>query len=613
MKKFFLLFATTFVLLQANAAHLQRHLLFSAKLEGAQEVPAVMTNARGIASFVLNKTRDTISVNISANGLSGAIGGIHIHTGNMGTNGPVLIDLTPFISGNKITARLTGAAVTANLAKMLAEGLYVNVHTAANPNGEIRGQIKLETDINFTADLNGMQEVPAVMTTAYGLGSFNLALHQGVLRFNIVCQNLSGTIGGAHLHFGAAGRNGAVTQDLTPFISGNVISGTITPTMATLDSLMAGRIYVNVHTAANPNGEIRAQLITKKGLTLDANLNGMQEVPAVMTNARGVAALFLNNTLDTLRYDIVANGMSGAIGGAHFHKGGLGANGGVIFDLTPAIMGNRIRGFITGAALNTLAINDFLTGDMYINLHTAANPNGEIRGQVFRLAREGYTINLTGSQQVPATTTMAYGSGIVSVSREQDNAHYMWVVGELASTANGAHFHKNRAGQNGGVIYDMTTLMSATGTNASAFGYWKSTDATPFLLSNSVQFRNDSVYLNIHNTTFPNGEIRGQVLRGEIYYIITSINPLAFANTSVLNIAPNPSASFIAINIERKSETPLTVKITDMFGKQIHTTSVDAQGSTYALNIDIAGYANGIYFVSVTDGKSSLTKKIVKF
>jgi CHRD domain len=62
-------------------------------MEGAQEVPAVVTNAKGIASLVLNKTRDTIFMNISANGLSGAIASAHIHTGVAGANGGVLIDL----------------------------------------------------------------------------------------------------------------------------------------------------------------------------------------------------------------------------------------------------------------------------------------------------------------------------------------------------------------------------------------------------------------------------------------------------------------------------------------------------------------------------------------
>ncbi|MCY7411399.1 MAG: CHRD domain-containing protein, partial [Chitinophagales bacterium] len=412
----------------AKADHLSGNLTLSAKLDGAQETPSVVTNALGVSSFVLNSTRDTLCIHASVNGLSGAITGAHIHSGAAGTSGGVVVDLTSFVSGNDINASITGSALTSDLiSSMLSGGNYLNVHTAANPDGEIRGQIYLETDYQYTAMLDGSQEVPAVVTSAYGLGSFNLYKNQKAITINVVVQGLSGAITGAHFHVGAPGVSGGVVEDLTSMVTGNVIVGEVDPALY-LSDLLAGNIYINIHTTANPNGEIRGQVITDTKLAFDATIDGIQEVPAVVTSALGVAVAKLNTAMDTMWYHVVADGLSGAITGAHFHSGKKGVSGGVVVDLSAGISGNQVDGMISGSALTSDLINSFLTGGIYVNLHTATNPNGEIRGQVYRYAREGYTFTMDGGQEVPSTNATATGSGIISIDRDQENAHIMIVL-----------------------------------------------------------------------------------------------------------------------------------------------------------------------------------------
>ena len=105
--------------------------------------------------------------------------------------------------------------------------------------------------------LKGVQEVPAVASPAEGAGGFSLAA-DGTLTGKIETTTLDGTV--AHIHEGAAGKNGGVLITLVK--NGAVWS--VPPNTQLTDSqrraFEAGDLYVNVHTAAHKNGEIRAQI-----------------------------------------------------------------------------------------------------------------------------------------------------------------------------------------------------------------------------------------------------------------------------------------------------------------------------------------------------------------
>jgi hypothetical protein len=303
-----------------------------------------------------------------------------------------------------------------------------------------------------------------------------------------------------------------------------------------------------------------------------------------------------------LYYDVVVNNLSGPINSAHFHQGDPGTTGAVLYDITADVIGNRIKGKITGSSLTTTLVNTFLKGQVYLNIHTTANPNGEIRGQVYRVAREGYSFSMDGSQEVPPVTTSAKGAGIVSIDRDQDNAHFMLVASGL--TSNGVHFHKGVAGQTGGVLYDLTPFY----TNNGAFGYWKSSDATPFNLTQSIRFRNDSVYVNIHTSANPNGEIRGQVLRGfKCFNLVAGFNDL---NSSVNNLIvfPNPAKDKVHITYSVSDNTPISLVITDILGTVIYQ---EHNLVNKNLTIDVQNFPKGLYFIVLQNNKGKVVEKVM--
>lgn len=115
-------------------------------------------------------------------------------------------------------------------------------------------------DLHFGAVLTGAQEVPFVSTTATGTGTFLLT--SAGLQYDITLANLSGSlITGAHFHRGATGVSGPVLEPIT-FNSDLHAFGTWTDlTESERDDILNGLIYVNVHTQAYPNGEIRGQVL----------------------------------------------------------------------------------------------------------------------------------------------------------------------------------------------------------------------------------------------------------------------------------------------------------------------------------------------------------------
>jgi CHRD domain/Secretion system C-terminal sorting domain len=612
MKKITFIFTLLFALLgkSAFAFTFRENLLFTAKMDGAQMVPSVSTTAQGIGSFMLNKRRDSIAINLSIIGATPT--SIAIYQGKEGQNGTLLFDLTSAIQGKSLATFLRGTSVTGNLTQLFSEDLYVLVSTADYPSGLMRSQIKLVTDRHFMADLKGSEVVPAVTTAAYGLGSFGLSLDQGKLNLKVICQNLSGAIIGAKLYSGAIGAVGTEAVNLSSFVDGNVVTASLVPTAALLNDLFAAEIYLNIETAAHPNGEIRSQLRLLKGLTFEARSDGAQMVPPIANEGQSISIIRLSPRLDTLFYDVVLDKIITNIDYAHLHVGDYGEPYGALqVDLSNSIVGRRIKGIKRGSELNSVTINKLLVSNLAVVAHTTAHPDGEIRGQAVRFAHEGYTLDLSGGAQVPFNASGAYGSGFVTINRDGDQVYYDWLVGDLSGEATSAHFHSGVAGQNGPVIYDMSSIMQTSGTSAAASGFWKSTDTPPFLPTNLLQFDNKSVYLNIHTDAFPDGEIRGQVQKGTVFYSTSATNDLAEQYN--IQISPNPAQSVIQLNLSSQRTGKLSIQIVNTLGQVVYSENTTNRTGDFQSTIDVSGWSNGVYFLNINDGQGMVSRKIVKW
>jgi hypothetical protein len=112
---------------------------FRTPLSGSAQVPPNSSTATGMAEARFDRQTQQLTWTVTYSGLSGPVTAAHIHGPAVpGSNAPVLI---PFTHPGQ--SPITGSAqLTPTQATQLVSGLfYVNLHTAANPGGEIRGQL----------------------------------------------------------------------------------------------------------------------------------------------------------------------------------------------------------------------------------------------------------------------------------------------------------------------------------------------------------------------------------------------------------------------------------------------------------------------------------------
>lgn len=124
---------------------------FDAELIGANEVPPVETDAEGRATFDWDGTRVLYEI-VATAPIEGVVAA-HIHDGEAGVNGPILVTLftgaavdleaEESLSEGNFTAPDDGVDLTIEelLDLMRSQDVYVNVHTETNGGGEIRGQV----------------------------------------------------------------------------------------------------------------------------------------------------------------------------------------------------------------------------------------------------------------------------------------------------------------------------------------------------------------------------------------------------------------------------------------------------------------------------------------
>ena len=122
------------------------------------------------------------------------------------------------------------------------------------------------TSARFSTTLSGNAEVPPVDSNGTGTGTFELSADESSLSYNITVSGLSGPVTAAHFHFSATGPAGSggvlfeITDSIEEISGETTLEGTWPLTAEDVVNLRINYIYVNLHTEANPTGEIRGNV-----------------------------------------------------------------------------------------------------------------------------------------------------------------------------------------------------------------------------------------------------------------------------------------------------------------------------------------------------------------
>ena len=460
---------------------------FITSLSGAQENPPVLTVAGGNANFAVDLNSGQISGDVTTSDITA--NAAHIHIGDPGINGAIIIGLTQTASGSGIWTVAPNTALTATqLTALRVGGLYVNVHTDLYPGGQIRGQLGRPT---LTTRLAGSQENPPTTSIAKGTGVFSVDLQTRALSGRVVTSGLTATA--AHIHIGAIGVNAPVAVGFVLTEPGSGIWVPPANTILTVEqfqSFLAGGAYFNVHSAAFPGGEIRGQIGRD---VFDVVLAGAQENPPVATAGSATARIVINPATREVSGFVTNIGINGSA--AHIHTGLFGVNGPVLVPTTQSAPGSSVWNF-TPATFTVAQYRAFQFGNMYANTHSAAFPGGEARGQIGKIVRTGV---MSGANEVPPTSSTASGRGRAEL--DANTLDVFVTVTTVGLAANAAHLHLGAAGANGAVIVPLTEGPANT---------WTSAPGAKLTQAQAVAFAAGGTYFNAHSTALPGGEVRAQ-------------------------------------------------------------------------------------------------------
>ncbi|HSQ23176.1 MAG TPA: PQQ-dependent sugar dehydrogenase, partial [Pyrinomonadaceae bacterium] len=134
-----------------------------------------------------------------------------------------------------------------------------NLFVVSNTNGSVY-EISGKQPALFTANLTGAQETPPNNTTATGSATLLLSPDEATARVSLNFSGLTSAQTDAHIH--GPGGSGVIAPILFPLPNGNISDFEITLTPTDVANLKNGLLYINVHSANFPNGEIRGQFAT---------------------------------------------------------------------------------------------------------------------------------------------------------------------------------------------------------------------------------------------------------------------------------------------------------------------------------------------------------------
>ncbi|MEJ2088657.1 MAG: CHRD domain-containing protein [Gammaproteobacteria bacterium] len=347
-----------------------------------------------------------------------------------------------------------------------------------------------------TVDLNAAEVVGGSSEAGTASADFTINLDDETITGAVTLTNVTAT--GVSLRVGFAGEVGTELVALTEMSATRwELPASAAFTAANLADLDAGRIFVQVTTAAAPDGALRAQIIRGNVQLLFVEMSGMQEVPPVATANSAMAAVTYNPDSGDFDVHVNATGLDDAFA-SHVHTALAGLNGGVTFGLMqdPDDVGH----WSTSVDFAAADVTAYEAGRFYVNLHTPAHGSGEVRGQIVPPGVEVVYTEMTAGNVVPPSASADTGMA-ASTLADPSLAVNVYLTGPMDTDS--VTLRQAPAGQNGPEV----AALAQDPTTAEIWSYENAN------VSDAVYtaLRNQGIYVQSSSPGFPTGAVRGQI------------------------------------------------------------------------------------------------------
>ncbi len=368
-----------------------------------------------------------------------------------------------------------------------------------------------------------------------------------------------------------------------------------------LDAFQQGGLYLQVTTADAPDGAVRGQLAPGDLQVLFTSLAGEQEVPPLISDASAEGAVTFDPETNRIVVHVNTTGLEDAVE-AHIHDGTAGVNGPILTGLVqdPEDVSHWS---LDDFELDADALEAFEVGELYLNVHTPANPGGEVRGQIAPAGVEVIFTRLSGDDVVPPVTTE--GSGVAAatfiVDPQQLTLHVNLLELDDAETA---ELRQAPVMQNGPVVASLSQ-------DPDNLGHWLEED----LMLAEAQHQallSEELYVTVTTPEFPEGAVRGQLVMdkppGEAFTVVAT-NPADGATVEAL-----PEQVVVNFNreLEAASAIPAQVSVAASGGDgsfdeaneiSVEVLGVSVEGARLVVELDTAAASDDVYQI-LLDGTS---------
>jgi hypothetical protein len=485
--------AATVVLLLSLPAAAQT---FVFDLRGAQEVPPVASPFSGGCHGQLDQGAATFSLTCVHNVLNATV--MHIHRAPAGANGVIAFDLgDPSVS--PVVATWSGMT-PADIAELLAGDLYINIHTAGRPAGEIRGQI-LSRTVDFVAfNADGSQAVPPQETAA--TASCTADLDAAATSLAVQCTHTLAAATSAHVHEAPQGTNGPIVFTFPSAASPLIANVALTPRLVA--DFAATFLYLDLHTPEgteeNPSVEIRGQIGTPPAPVA----SGTVIIEKETAPAGGSGFSFSESiTSGTFSLDHGGTETFTAVAPGTY----------TVTESDPSGSGHSLAAIVCDDADSTVDTN---TRTATVRVTGSETVRCTFRNFEAAATDSLFVFHLSGDQEVPPVTTTATGGCMARF--DAGASELAMVCTHDVDLATIMHIHRAPAGANGDIAFDMGDPTSPV---VATWSGMTPADVADLFAGN--------FYLNIHTAGRPAGEIRGQILPRTI----DTVNFIAEASQTV--------------------------------------------------------------------------------